>query len=94
MAGGTNKLSDKKLRSILNVARDGEALISDGDGLSVRVSKTGVISWVYAYRLGGRGAKLERLKLGNYPDMPLKLAREKRDQCRAWLADSKDRSTS
>lgn len=90
MAGGTNKLSDKKLRSILNVSRDGEALISDGDGLSVRVSKTGVISWVYAYRLGGRGAKLERLKLGNYPDMPLKLAREKRDQCRAWLADSKD----
>lgn len=90
MAGGTNKLSDKKLRSILNVSRDGEALISDGDGLSVRVSKTGVISWVYAYRLGGRGAKLERLKLGNYPDMPLKLAREKREQCRAWLADSKD----
>lgn len=90
MAGGTNKLSDKKLRSILNVSRDGEAQISDGDGLSVRVSKTGVISWVYAYRLGGRGAKLERLKLGNYPDMPLKLAREKRDQCRAWLANSKD----
>ncbi|WP_273876922.1 Arm DNA-binding domain-containing protein, partial [Serratia marcescens] len=44
----------------------------------------------FAYRIGGRGAKLERLKLGNYPDMSLKLAREKREQCRTWLADSKD----
>ncbi|HEN3495941.1 TPA: DUF4102 domain-containing protein, partial [Yersinia enterocolitica] len=90
MAGGTNKLNDKKLRSILNVSRESEALISDGDGLSIRISKKGVISWVYAYRLGGRASRLERLRLGNYPDMPLKLAREKRDQCRAWLADGKD----
>ncbi|MDP8607191.1 site-specific integrase [Serratia marcescens] len=90
MAGGTNKLSDKKLRAILSVPREKEALIADGDGLSIRVSKSGVISWVFAYRIGGRGAKLERLKLGNYPDMSLKLAREKREQCRTWLADSKD----
>ncbi|WP_414618504.1 tyrosine-type recombinase/integrase [Serratia liquefaciens] len=90
MAGGTNKLSDKKLRAILSEPREKEALIADGDGLSIRVSKSGVISWVFAYRIGGRGAKLERLKLGNYPDMSLKLAREKREQCRAWLADSKD----
>lgn len=90
MAGGTNKLSDKKLRAILSEPREKEALIADGDGLSIRVSKSGVISWVFAYRIGGRGAKLERLKLGNYPDMSLKLAREKREQCRTWLADSKD----
>ncbi len=53
-------------------------MFADGDGLSVRVSKLGVVSWVFAYRLGGREAKLERLKLGNYPDMPLKLARKTR----------------
>ncbi|WP_434461634.1 tyrosine-type recombinase/integrase [Serratia plymuthica] len=90
MASGTNKLSDKKLRAILSVPREKEIVIADGDGLSIRVSKSGVISWVFAYRIGGREAKLERLKLGNYPDMSLKLAREKREQCRAWLADSKD----
>lgn len=90
MAGGTNKLSDKKLRALLNTPREKEAVIADGSGLTIRISKSGVISWVYTYRLGGRSAKLERLKLGNYPDMSLKLAREKRDQCRSWLADSKD----
>ncbi|EPI4694237.1 tyrosine-type recombinase/integrase [Morganella morganii] len=90
MAGGTNKLSDKKLKALLNSPREKEAMFADGDGLSVRVSKLGVISWVFAYRLGGRGVKLERLKLGNYPDMSLKLAREKREQCRSWLAGSKN----
>lgn len=90
MAGGTNKLSDKKLRSLLSVQQQKETLVADGDGLSARVSKSGVISWVFAYRLGGREARLERIKLGNYPEMPLKLARERRDQCRAWLAEGKD----
>ncbi|MGV4935967.1 tyrosine-type recombinase/integrase [Serratia nematodiphila] len=87
---GTNKLSDRKLRALLDGSREKEILMADGDGLSIRVSKSGVISWVFAYRIGGRGAKLERLKLGNYPEMSLKLAREKREQCRAWLADSKE----
>lgn len=90
MTSGTNKLNDKKLRSLLNTPREKEIVIADGEGLSVRVSKSGVVSWVYAYRLGGRGARLERLRLGNYPDMSLKLAREKRDKCRAWLAEGKD----
>lgn len=90
MTSSTNKLNDKKLRTLLNTPREKEAVLADGEGLSIRVSKSGVVSWVYAYRLGGRGAKLERLKLGNYPSMSLKLAREKREQCRAWLADSKD----
>ncbi len=87
---GTNKLSDRKIRALLDGSREKEILIADGDGLSIRVSKSGVISWVFAYRIGGRGAKLERLKLGNYPDMSLKLARDRREQCRAWLAESKD----
>lgn len=90
MAGGTNKLSDKKLKALLGNKRDSETLISDGDGLSVRVSKSGAMSWVFAYRIGGRGSKLERLRLGNYPEISLKGARDKREQCRAWLADNKD----
>lgn len=68
----------------------GDSFYADGDGLSVKVTKSGVMTWVFAYRLGGRKEKPQRLKLGNYPDMSLKLAREKRDQCRAWLAENKD----
>ena len=82
-----NKLSDKKLKSLQGVLRDKEMLMADGKGLSIRVSKAGHISWVYAYRLGGRDSRLDRVSLGSYPDVGLKLAREKRDECRTWLAE-------
>lgn len=84
---GINKLSDKKLRSLLGTSRDAPAMFADGGGLSVRASRQGKLSWVFSYRLGGRDSSLERLTLGKYPDMPLKMAREKRDQCRQWLAE-------
>lgn len=84
---GTNKLSDKKLRSLLGVKRDSVITIADGEGLSIKVSMMGCISWVFSYRLGGRGSKLERIVLGRYPDMSLKMAREKRELCRKWYAD-------
>lgn len=90
MAGGKNKLSDSSLRKMLGRESPGDSFYADGDGLSVKVTKSGVMTWVFAYRLGGRKEKPQRLKLGNYPDMSLKLAREKRDQCRAWLAENKD----
>ncbi|MGS3754956.1 tyrosine-type recombinase/integrase, partial [Escherichia coli] len=32
----------------------------------------------------------ERIKLGNYPDLSLKSAREKAAQCRTWLAEGKN----
>lgn len=90
MAGSTNKLSDKKLRALLGSERTKEEMMADGEGLSARLFRSGSISWIYAYRLGGRGSKLERLTLGSYPDMSLKMAREKRDECRAWLAEGKN----
>lgn len=83
---GINKLSDKKLRALLGSERSATAMFADGDGLGVRVSKLGQVSWVYSYRLGGRESRLERLTLGKYPDMSLKLARERRELCRKWLA--------
>lgn len=82
-----NKLSDKKLKTFLGAEREKEITIADGKGLSIRVSKSGHVSWVYTYRLGGRGSPLERVSLGSYPDVSLKSARDKRDECRAWLAD-------
>lgn len=91
MAGGTNKISERQLRAVLDAPRDKELSIPDGEGLSARVLRTGSISWMFTYRLGGgRTGKQERLRLGNYPDMSLKLARERRRQCREWLAAGRD----
>ncbi|GBE70574.1 putative uncharacterized protein [Enterobacter sp. KINAN-G] len=90
---GTNKLSDKKLKALQNTERDAPAMFADGEGLSVKASKQGQLSWIFSYRLGGRGSKLERMTFGRYPDMSLKSAREKREQCRQWLAGGLDPKT-
>lgn len=74
-------------------SRNAPEMYADGEGLSVRASKQGQLSWVFSYRLGGRGSKLERLTLGRYPDLSLKAAREKREKCRQWLAGGLDPKT-
>ncbi|EFH4291177.1 site-specific integrase [Escherichia coli] len=90
MAGGTNKLSDTSLRKMLGREIDRDRFYADGDGLSIKVSKIGVITWYFSFRIGGRESYSQRVKLGNYPDLSLKAAREKREQCRAWLAEGKN----
>ncbi|MBG6243130.1 MAG: DUF4102 domain-containing protein [Candidatus Symbiopectobacterium sp. Dall1.0] len=90
MAVGTNKLSDSTLRKMVGRHSPRDNFYADGEGLSIKVSRLGTMTWFFAYRTGGRKEKPQRLKFGNYPDMSLKLAREKREQCRAWLAESKD----
>ncbi|BAE75640.1 putative phage integrase [Sodalis glossinidius str. 'morsitans'] len=87
MGGELNKLSDKKLRNLLGVPRDKYEFFADGAGLSVRVSTVGGISWTFTYRNSGT---IQRVTLGRYPDMSLKRAREKRDECRTWLSEGKD----
>ena len=44
-----NKLSDKKLRSLLGRRSERQETIADGNGLSVRVSKYGCVSFVFFY---------------------------------------------
>ncbi|WZX60344.1 site-specific integrase [Salmonella enterica subsp. diarizonae serovar 58:r:z53] len=85
-----NKLSDKRIKALLGKPQDKQQVISDGKGLSIRVSKSGAVSFVMFYRLGGRETPPVWLTLGKYPDISLKMAREKRDQCRTWLADGID----
>ncbi|MGQ9451727.1 Arm DNA-binding domain-containing protein [Leclercia sp. TB492] len=51
------------------------------------MSAKGVVSFVFFYRLAGGLAAPVWFTLGKYPDMSLNQAREKRDECRAWLAD-------
>ena len=85
-----NKLSDKAVRTLLGKPTERQRTISDGRGLSIRVSTCGAVSFVFFFRIGGRGTAPKWLTLGRYPDMTLKMARDKRDECRRWLADGKD----
>ncbi|PHM68587.1 tyrosine-type recombinase/integrase [Xenorhabdus kozodoii] len=85
-----NKLSDKKLKSLYGKPVEKQQTIADGNGLSIRLSKQGTISFVFFYRLYGRESAPIWLTLGKYPDLSLKAAREKRDKCRVWLAEGKD----
>ncbi|XKM12712.1 site-specific integrase [Orbaceae bacterium ac157xtp] len=65
-------LSDTKLRAILNKPYSGSPELTDADGLGVRVTPKGVISFQFRYRWKGKPV---RLTLGRYPSMPLKEAR-------------------
>ncbi|MFP2504492.1 tyrosine-type recombinase/integrase [Buttiauxella gaviniae] len=85
-----NKLSDRALKSLLGKVTDKQKTISDGRGLSARVSSKGAVSFVFFFRLGGRETSPIWMTLGRYPDMSLKSARERRDKCREWLAEGKD----
>ena len=61
----------------------------DSRGLYLEVSPAGGKWWRWKYRYGG---KEKRLSLGVYPETPLKLARERRDEARQLLATGVDPS--
>ncbi|ARJ42893.1 integrase [Pantoea alhagi] len=65
-------LSDTKLRSIVNKPYSGPAEITDGDGLSVRVTPSGTIAFQFRYRWAGKPV---RLTVGRYPSTTLRDAR-------------------
>lgn len=66
-------LSDTKLRSITGKPYSGKPELQDRDGLGVRISKQGTITWQYRFRWQRKPA---RLTMGRYPDISLKEARE------------------
>lgn len=82
-------LSDTKLRKISGKPYDGQAELPDGLGLSARISPKGLITFQFRYRISGG---FHRLKLGNYPDMSLKDARDKTAYYRSVLARGDDPS--
>jgi hypothetical protein len=61
----------------------------DARGLFMLVVPTGGRLWRFRYRHGG---KEKLLSLGAYPDVPLRRAREKRDEARRLVADNIDPS--
>lgn len=66
-------ISDLRLKRILNKPREKQTVIADSGGLSVRVSTKGTITWFWRYRFDG---KSQQLKIGRYPDVSIKEARE------------------
>ncbi len=69
--------------------RDRAYKLFDERGLFLLVTPTGSRLWRLKYRIGDR-EKL--ISLGIYPDVPLKRAREKRDEARRLVADEIDPS--
>lgn len=65
-------LSDTKLRSINDKPYNGAPEVTDGDGLSVRITPTGTITFQFRYRWNGKPV---RLSIGRYPATSLKEAR-------------------
>lgn len=85
-----NKLSDTLLRKLHGKPAEKNTFYSDGGNLSVKYLTSGKLTWYFTYRAGtGRETRPERIKLGSYPDLSLKAAREKAAQCRTWLAEGK-----
>ncbi|HDQ6768731.1 TPA: integrase arm-type DNA-binding domain-containing protein, partial [Escherichia coli O128:H2] len=91
MSRAIHRLSDTLLRKLSGSPTTKNTFFNDGGNLSVRHSTNGLLTWYFTYRAGtGRKVAPERLRLGNYPDLSLKAAREKASQCRAWLAEGKN----
>lgn len=77
-------LTDAKIKSLKPMAA--RYMKSDGNGLSLDVLPSGKMSWMFRYTLNG---KQERVTLGQYPIMSLKMARDKRDELATEAAKGK-----
>lgn len=87
----TDTLSDKAIRAALKGAKESgkSRKISDGGGLLLEARPTGAGWWRFRYLFAGREGMLS---LGTYPDVPLTLARDRRNEARALVAAGTDPS--
>jgi integrase len=79
--------TDIKIRSAKSASKPYK--LFDGGGLYLEVSTFGGKYWRWKYRFGG---KEKRLAFGVYPNVGLKVAREKRDSARRQVANGIDPS--
>ncbi|OYT98858.1 MAG: integrase [Burkholderiales bacterium PBB1] len=84
-------LTDKAIKKALKdaVAVGKPKRVSDGGGLYLDARPTGAGWWRLRYFSGGKEGMLS---LGTYPDVPLKLARQRREEARSTLATGIDPS--
>lgn len=66
---------------------DKPAKMADSDGLYLLIHPNGGKWWRFDYRFDG---KRKTLSMGVYPDVPLKVARERRDEARKLVANGID----
>jgi len=66
---------------------DKPAIMADSDGLYLLIHPNGGKWWRFDYRFDG---KRKTLSMGVYPDVPLKVARERRDEARKLVANGID----
>ena len=79
------QISELKIRA--SKPKEKSYKVWDDRGLYMLVTPTGGRLWRFRYRIGG----VEKLlALGAYPDVPLKRAREKRDEARTLVDDGID----
>ncbi len=80
LIGGIMSISDSYLKSCLGRERDKIEEKADRDGLWVRVSKKGSVTFFYRFRFLG---KQDKMTIGSYPEFSLKDAR---DEVAKWAA--------
>lgn len=73
-------LTDTKVKALK--PREKSYIESDEGGLHLEVMPGGAKVWRLRYRIGGRGAKQEKVTLGDYPTYSLAEARSWRDDCK------------
>jgi integrase len=78
-------ISDSWLRGINGKPYSGQSEVTDGDGLGVRVSPKGVITFQVRHM---RGGKQVRTTIGRYPAVALRDARIKASEIKAGLVNA------
>ena len=76
-------LSDSKLRNI-KAPYLGKPELADRDGLTVRITKSAIVSFNYRFRWRG---KQQRIKIGRYPDVLLSETKLKAGEYRQVLLE-------
>ncbi|PYC20196.1 integrase [Aquipseudomonas alcaligenes] len=79
------KLTIKTIESLAKAAAPGKT--NDGDGLYFQISKSGGTSWIFRYKVDGRGREMG---LGAYPTVTLSEARQLAADQRRLLAAGED----
>ena len=80
-------LADSWLRGINGKPYDGQSEVTDGDGLSVRISPKGLITFQVRHM---RDGKQVRTSLGRYPSMTLKEARIRAAEIKEGLVSTSE----
>lgn len=85
MSKEIDKLSDAQLRAWVKAGSP--VAKADGGGLTFTLSAAGTAAWILRYRISG---KPRELTLGKYPDVSLKMARQRASEARAEIQNGVD----